>query len=107
MPMPSTEAERDAAVELVTRAMMSFVAPSVTPIPWVLSQTGGELLGTGSYLAGVGERFLITNEHNIAALETHFGLLGRGFRDPPIAAGVDPKRIYKDSISGEVRADAS
>ena len=71
MPIPSTEAEWDAAVELVTRAMMLFVAPTVTPISRVLSQEEGELLGTGSYLADVGERFLITNEHNVAALETH------------------------------------
>jgi len=28
-------------------------------------------------------------------------------RDALIAAGVNPKRIYQDSISGELRADAS
>lgn len=71
MPIPSNEAEWDAAVELVTRAMMPFVTPSVTPISRILNDKEGELLGTGSYLADLGERFLITNEHNVAILETH------------------------------------
>lgn len=42
--------------ELVTRAMMPFVAPTVTPISRVLSQREGELLGTGSYVGDAGER---------------------------------------------------
>lgn len=85
MPMPSTEAEWDGAVELVTRAMMPFVAPTVTPISRVLSQKEGELLATGSYLAYVGERLLITNEHNVAALDPPAFQLGRRslpFRHP-------------------------
>lgn len=69
--MPSNETEWDAAVEMVTKAMMPFVMPSVTPISSVLSDTEGEFLGTGSYLAEGGERFLITNENNVAALTTN------------------------------------
>lgn len=71
MSLPTNDADWEIECGTVVRAMQSFVAPYVTPISKVISDDEGRLLGTGSYIEMLGQRLLITNEHNVKALETH------------------------------------
>lgn len=71
MSLPANEAEWEHACGAVVRAMQAHVAPTVTAISKVITDDEGELLGTGSYIETLGKRLLVTNEHNIAALETN------------------------------------
>jgi hypothetical protein len=51
--------------------MQAYAAPYITPISKIISDDEGELLGTGSYVEMIGRRLLITNEHNVAILQTN------------------------------------
>lgn len=54
-----------------TNAMRAHVTPFLTPVSRVLSETEGELVGTGSYVRWKGRVLLVTNEHVAEAREQH------------------------------------
>lgn len=53
-----------------TAAMQDYCMPFLTPISYAISDTEGELEGTGSYLEFAGKRLLISNEHVLRDWET-------------------------------------
>ena len=68
---PAQREEWERQVERVDHEMREYTKPFVTPISRVLKDETGEygrLEGTGSYIQLSGRRFLLTNEHVVAAL---------------------------------------
>lgn len=83
MTMPQNEADWKQACATVATAMQAHVEPVVTPLSTVIRDedgkpTEGRLLGTGSYISALGTTMLITNEHNLAKLQTNS--IGAQFR---------------------------
>lgn len=84
MNLPKNEDEWKQACAIVATAMQAHVEPFVTPLSTVIRDEDdnpieGKLLGTGSYISTLGQIMLITNEHNLAKLETNsIGLQFRG-----------------------------
>ena len=69
MGMPQNEDEWKQAITDVTNAMCVEVSPFTTPLSKILSATEGELLGTASYMAVLGQTLLITNDHNLVNIQ--------------------------------------
>jgi hypothetical protein len=68
MAMPQNEDEWKQAVTHVTKAMCAEVSPFTTPLSKILSQTEGELLGTASYMAALGQTMLISSQSSLTVL---------------------------------------
>ena len=60
---PEQRAYWDQIFQQTTLAMKAHCLPYVTPISRELSETEGELEGTGGYIEFAGKQLLITNEH--------------------------------------------
>jgi hypothetical protein len=66
-----TAAEWPGVVNAAVTRMAAKVGPYTTPISQVTDHDNGDHWGTGSYCEFAGQRFLLTNEHVAAKLETN------------------------------------